>query len=44
MEVHSKGQVRLGIEQVKNMMKFGYTIVYVPDVLVSVEFLKKRLA
>ena len=41
MEVHSKGQVRLGIEQVKNMMKFGYTIVYVPDVLASVEFFER---
>ncbi len=43
MEIHSKGQVRLGIEQVRNMMKFGYTIVYVPDVLASVEFFERAL-
>ena len=43
VEVHSKRQVRLGIEQVRNMMKFGYTIVYVPDVLASVEFFERAL-
>ncbi len=43
MEVHSKRQVWFSIEYVIHMMKFGYTIVYVPDVLASVEFFLKRI-
>ncbi len=41
VEVHSRGQGRFGIEQEPQMMKFGYTIIYVPDVLASVEFFEK---
>ena len=41
MEIHGKGQGRFGIESKEQIMKFGYTIVYVPDVLASVEFFER---
>jgi len=41
VEVHGKGQSGFGFEQKEHAMKFGYTIVYVPDVLASVEFFEK---
>lgn len=33
--------IGVGIEREAKIMKFGYTIVYVPDVLASVEFFEK---
>lgn len=41
VEVHGKGQGGFGVERQEEIMKFGYTIVYVPDVLASVEFFEK---
>jgi catechol 2,3-dioxygenase-like lactoylglutathione lyase family enzyme len=41
VEIYDKGQGRFSIEQEEQIMKFGYTIVYVPDVLASVEFFEK---
>lgn len=41
MEIHGEGQGGFGIEHEEQIMKFGYTIVYVPDVLASVEFFEK---
>ena len=41
VEIHREGQGKLGHEHKEQNMKFGYTIVYVPDVLASVEFFEK---
>jgi lactoylglutathione lyase len=41
VEIHGEGQGGFGIEHEEQIMKFGYTIVYVPDVLASVEFFEK---
>ena len=41
VEIRSEGQGGFGIEQKELIMKFGYTIVYVPDLLASVEFFEK---
>lgn len=41
MEIHGEGQGGFSIEHEEQIMKFGYTIVYVPDVLASVEFFEK---
>jgi catechol 2,3-dioxygenase-like lactoylglutathione lyase family enzyme len=41
VEIHGEGQGGFSIEQKEQIMKFGYTIVYVPDVLASVEFFEK---
>lgn len=38
VKIHGQGQVGFGAVQGEEIMKFGYTIVYVPDVVASVEF------
>jgi catechol 2,3-dioxygenase-like lactoylglutathione lyase family enzyme len=41
VEIYSEGQGGFGIKHEEQIVKFGYTIIYVPDVLASVEFFEK---
>ena len=41
VEIHGEGQGGFSVEHEEKVMKFGYTIIYVSDVLASVEFFER---